>query len=28
TPGQVENRALYPRPEGWGFTAHRIKSAI
>ncbi|EGD4651825.1 TPA: IS200/IS605 family transposase, partial [Shigella flexneri] len=25
TPGQVENRALYPRPEGWGFTAHRIK---
>ncbi|EEY6099768.1 IS200/IS605 family transposase, partial [Escherichia coli O157] len=19
---------LYPRPEGWGFTAHRIKSAI
>ncbi|EAA1427091.1 IS200/IS605 family transposase, partial [Shigella flexneri] len=23
-----ENRALYPRPEGWGFTAHRIKSAI
>ncbi|MCX3196536.1 IS200/IS605 family transposase, partial [Escherichia coli] len=25
---QVENRALYPRPEGWGFTAHRIKSAI
>ncbi|EEW0749352.1 IS200/IS605 family transposase, partial [Escherichia coli] len=21
-------RALYPRPEGWGFTAHRIKSAI
>ncbi|EFP9954313.1 IS200/IS605 family transposase, partial [Shigella flexneri] len=22
------NRALYPRPEGWGFTAHRIKSAI
>ncbi|EAA1190782.1 IS200/IS605 family transposase, partial [Escherichia coli] len=24
----VENRALYPRPEGWGFTAHRIKSAI
>ncbi|EFV8786154.1 IS200/IS605 family transposase, partial [Escherichia coli] len=20
--------ALYPRPEGWGFTAHRIKSAI
>ena len=28
TPGQVENRTLYPRPEGWGFTAHRIKSAI
>ena len=28
TPGQVENRALYPRPEGRGFTAHRIKSAI
>ncbi|MCC4702131.1 IS200/IS605 family transposase, partial [Escherichia coli] len=28
TPGQVENRALYPRPEGWGFTARRIKSAI
>ncbi|EIN2790150.1 IS200/IS605 family transposase, partial [Escherichia coli] len=27
-PGQVENRTLYPRPEGWGFTAHRIKSAI
>ncbi|EQB9263428.1 IS200/IS605 family transposase, partial [Escherichia coli] len=26
--GQVENRALYPRPEGRGFTAHRIKSAI
>ncbi|EMK3390333.1 IS200/IS605 family transposase, partial [Escherichia coli] len=26
--GQVENRALYPRPEGWGFTAYRIKSAI
>ncbi|MDS1673931.1 IS200/IS605 family transposase, partial [Escherichia coli] len=26
--GQVENRTLYPRPEGWGFTAHRIKSAI
>ncbi|MUV54260.1 IS200/IS605 family transposase, partial [Shigella flexneri] len=25
TPGQVENRALYPRPEGRGFTAHRIK---
>ncbi|EPN3727812.1 IS200/IS605 family transposase, partial [Escherichia coli] len=25
---QVENRTLYPRPEGWGFTAHRIKSAI
>ncbi|HFH2708003.1 TPA: IS200/IS605 family transposase, partial [Escherichia coli] len=25
---QVENRALYPRPEGWGFTAHRIKSAM
>ncbi|NHR41558.1 IS200/IS605 family transposase, partial [Escherichia coli] len=25
---QVENRALYPRPEGRGFTAHRIKSAI
>ncbi|MCB5824353.1 hypothetical protein LIR32_16995, partial [Shigella sonnei] len=24
TPGQVENRALYPRPEGRGFTAHRI----
>ncbi|EFZ7940091.1 IS200/IS605 family transposase, partial [Shigella flexneri] len=24
-PGQVENRALYPRPEGRGFTAHRIK---
>ncbi|EFN4768091.1 TPA: IS200/IS605 family transposase, partial [Escherichia coli] len=24
----VENCALYPRPEGWGFTAHRIKSAI
>ncbi|HDQ0231728.1 TPA: IS200/IS605 family transposase, partial [Escherichia coli] len=24
----VENRALYPRPEGRGFTAHRIKSAI
>ncbi|EEV6401554.1 IS200/IS605 family transposase, partial [Escherichia coli] len=24
----VENRTLYPRPEGWGFTAHRIKSAI
>ncbi|EFJ0514190.1 IS200/IS605 family transposase, partial [Escherichia coli] len=23
-----ENRTLYPRPEGWGFTAHRIKSAI
>ncbi|EPE3325873.1 IS200/IS605 family transposase, partial [Shigella flexneri] len=23
--GQVENRALYPRPEGRGFTAHRIK---
>ncbi|MJH90366.1 IS200/IS605 family transposase, partial [Escherichia coli] len=22
------NRALYPRPEGRGFTAHRIKSAI
>ncbi|EOS9079810.1 TPA: IS200/IS605 family transposase, partial [Shigella flexneri] len=22
---QVENRALYPRPEGRGFTAHRIK---
>ncbi|MJY47713.1 IS200/IS605 family transposase, partial [Escherichia coli] len=21
-------RTLYPRPEGWGFTAHRIKSAI
>ena len=28
TPGQVENRALYPRPEGRGFTAHRIKRAI
>ncbi|ENJ8267030.1 IS200/IS605 family transposase, partial [Escherichia coli] len=28
TPGQEENRTLYPRPEGWGFTAHRIKSAI
>ncbi|MBS2140696.1 IS200/IS605 family transposase, partial [Escherichia coli] len=27
-PGQGENRTLYPRPEGWGFTAHRIKSAI
>ncbi|MFX1081454.1 transposase, partial [Escherichia coli] len=26
TPGQVENRALYPRPEGRGFTAHRINS--
>lgn len=26
TPGQVENRALYPRPEGRGFTAHRIKT--
>ncbi|EFH8816706.1 transposase, partial [Escherichia coli] len=26
TPGQVENRALYPRPEGRGFTAHWIKS--
>ncbi|MEI1609184.1 IS200/IS605 family transposase, partial [Escherichia coli] len=25
---QVENRAVYPRPEGRGFTAHRIKSAI
>ena len=25
TPGQVENRALYPRPEGRGFTAHRIR---
>ncbi|EOD0452541.1 IS200/IS605 family transposase, partial [Escherichia coli] len=25
---QVQNRALYPRPEGRGFTAHRIKSAI
>ena len=24
TPGQVENRALYPRPEGWGYKAHRI----
>ncbi|HAX4194198.1 TPA: IS200/IS605 family transposase, partial [Escherichia coli] len=24
TPGQVENRALYPRPEERGFTAHRI----
>ena len=24
TPGQVENRALYPCPEGRGFTAHRI----
>ncbi|MDC6953236.1 IS200/IS605 family transposase, partial [Escherichia coli] len=28
TPGQVENHALYPCPEGRGFTAHRIKSAI
>ncbi|EJZ1995972.1 IS200/IS605 family transposase, partial [Escherichia coli] len=27
-PGQVENHALYPCPEGRGFTAHRIKSAI
>ena len=27
TPGQVENRALYPRPEGRGFTAHRINQA-
>ncbi|HBA7306222.1 TPA: transposase, partial [Escherichia coli] len=26
TPGQVENRALYPRPEGRGFTAHRIRT--
>ncbi|MCY6755842.1 IS200/IS605 family transposase, partial [Escherichia coli] len=24
TPGQVENRALYPRPEGRGYKAHRI----
>ncbi|MRG51817.1 IS200/IS605 family transposase, partial [Escherichia coli] len=24
TPGQVENRALYPRPEGRVFRAHRI----
>ncbi|EGO6579485.1 IS200/IS605 family transposase [Escherichia coli] len=28
TPGQVENRALYPRPEGRGFTAHRISLEI
>ncbi|MGP0762401.1 hypothetical protein ACAF95_28130, partial [Escherichia coli] len=28
TPGQGENRALYPLPEGRGFTAHRIKRAI
>ncbi|HAM4199938.1 TPA: IS200/IS605 family transposase [Escherichia coli] len=27
TPGQVENRAVYPRPEGRGFTAHRINQA-
>ncbi len=27
TPGQVENRALYPRPEGRGFTAHQINQA-
>ncbi len=27
TPDQVENRALYPRPEGRGFTAHRINQA-
>ncbi|HFV8033789.1 TPA: IS200/IS605 family transposase, partial [Escherichia coli] len=27
TPGQVENRALYPRPEGRDFTAHRINQA-
>ena len=28
TPGQVENRALYPCPEGRGFTAHRISLEI
>ena len=28
TPGQVENRALYPRPEERGFTAHRIKHGL
>lgn len=22
-----KNRALYPRPEGWSFTAHRITFA-
>ncbi|EKY5210910.1 transposase, partial [Escherichia coli] len=27
TPSQVENRALYPRPEGRGFTAHQINQA-
>ena len=24
---ELENRALYPRPEGRGFTAHRINQA-